>query len=292
MADVSTKNEKTINALTIDVEDYWAIFNRDWLGIDSEPSDAVVRNTEWFLQTLAEYNTKATFFILGEVAQKFPSLVKKIAQAGHEIAAHGFSHKQIFKLTEQQFRAEVSDCKKLLEDITSQAVLGHRAPAFSIMPDTRWALETLAEVGFRYDSSVFPISSRRYGWPGFSRDICRVNVCGGQSIIEVPMSTVKIFGETIPAAGGGYIRHFPYAFTRWAITRIQKQRPAIVYMHPYEIDTEPKTFHFNNLNPADKLKALKFHIAQLQNRKTVRKKLVKLLADFDFTKLAEIIKNI
>lgn len=146
-----------LNALSIDVKDYWSIFSRDWLGKDIEPSAAVVKNTEWFLETLSRYDVKATFFILGEVAKKFPSLVKKIAEDGHEIGAHGFLHKQIFRLTKEEFRREVADCKKLLEDTISGSVLGHRAPAFSIMPKTKWALEILAQEDFKYDSSVYPI---------------------------------------------------------------------------------------------------------------------------------------
>ncbi|GAI41309.1 unnamed protein product, partial [marine sediment metagenome] len=132
---------KVINTLSIDVEDYWSIFSRDWLGIDAEPSEAVVRNTEWFLQTLTQHNVKATFFILGEVAKKYSGLIRQISNSGHEIGIHGFSHKQIFKLSKEDFRREIADCKKLLEDITSEPVLGHRAPAFSIMPETKWALE-------------------------------------------------------------------------------------------------------------------------------------------------------
>ena len=126
-----------INALTIDVEDYWSIFSRDWLHIQAQPSDAVVKNTEWFLQILEKHRTKATFFILGEVAQKFPSLIKKIVQNGHEIGVHGFLHRQIFKLNKDEFRREIIDCKKLLEDLTSTQVIGHRAPAFSVMPRTK-----------------------------------------------------------------------------------------------------------------------------------------------------------
>lgn len=152
-----------INALTIDVEDYWSIFSRDWLHIDAQPSDAIVRNTEWFLQVMAEHNVYATFFILGEVAKKFPLLIRKIAEGGHELGIHGFSHKQIFKLTEEEFRREIIDCKKLLEDIISGPVFGHRAAAFSIKPQTKWALEILAQEGFKYDSSVYPISGKRYG---------------------------------------------------------------------------------------------------------------------------------
>ncbi len=278
-----------ISALTIDVEDYWSIFFRDWLHLEIEPSDAVVRNTEWFLQTLAEHNTKATFFILGEVAQKFPSLVKKIADAGHEIGVHGFLHKQLFKLSKDEFRTEVTDCKKLLEDITSNQIVGHRAPAFSIMPDTKWALEILAEEGFKYDSSVYPISGKRYGWPDFSKDICKLDLPDGNSIIEVPLSTITILGKTLPAAGGGYIRHFPYIVTKLAIRRIQKTRPVIVYMHPYEVDTEAKIFETKHLSAEDRNRATRLHKMQLRNRNTVAEKLNSLLKDFKFTAITNII---
>jgi polysaccharide deacetylase family protein (PEP-CTERM system associated) len=280
-----------INALSIDVEDYWSILSRDWLHIDAEPSDAVVKNIEWILEVLARYNVKATFFILGEVAKKFPSLIKKIAKDNHEIAVHGFSHKQIFKLSEEDFRREIADCKKLLEDITGLAVSGHRAPAFSIMPSTKWALEVLAQESFKYDSSVYPISGKRYGWPGFSKDICKVDLPSGRSIIEVPMSTVTILGKTLPAAGGGYIRHFPYAVTKWVIKHIQKTRPVIVYVHPCEIDSESKPFEIKHLSCGDKIRAVKFHVLQLRNRDTVRDKILALLSEFDFTSLRHVIDN-
>jgi polysaccharide deacetylase family protein (PEP-CTERM system associated) len=280
-----------VNAFTIDVEDYWNILSRDWLSEDIEPTKAVVRNTEWFLQTLGDHNVKATFFILGEVAKKFPSLVRKIAEEGHEIGIHGFSHRQIFKLTEEEFRCEIADCKKLLEDITSSCVLGHRAPAFSIMPQTKWALEILAQEGFKYDSSVYPISGKRYGWPGFSKDICKIDLPSGCTIIEVPMSTVTVFGRALPAAGGGYIRHFPYVVTKWAIKHIQKTRPAVVYMHPYEIDTERRRFEMGHLSKKGERQATRFHRLQLRNRCSVKKKLLKLLADFEFTTIKRIVQD-
>lgn len=281
-----------LNALTIDIEDYWSIFSRDWLHTEAEPSDAVVRNTEWFLKTLANYNVKATFFILGEVAKKFPSLIKKIAAEGHEIGSHGFSHRQIFRSTEEEFQREIADCKKLLEDITSGPILGYRAPAFSIMPQTKWALEILAQEGFKYDSSVYPISGRRYGWPGFSRDICKIDLPSGRSIIEVPLSTVTIFGKTLPIAGGGYIRHFPYAVTRWAIKHIQKTRPVIIYMHPYEIDTQAQHLQTGHLSDTDNRKARRFHRMQLRNRNTVGRKVVKLLDEFEFAAVKEVINRV
>ena len=278
-----------INAISLDVEDYWCIFLRYWLNEDVEPSDAVVRNTEWFLETLAKYDVKATCFILGEIAQKHPALIKKIADNGHEIASHGFSHKQLFKLSQDEFRQEISDSKKLLEDISSSVVVGYRAPAFSIMPDTQWALDILAEEGYKYDSSVYPISGKRYGWPGFSQDICKIDLPSGRSIIEVPMSTITILGKSLPAAGGGYIRHFPYSITKLAIKYIQKKRAAIVYMHPYEINLENKKFDLSSLSFGQKFKTLKFHLLQLRNRKTVSGKLVKLLQEFKFTTLSEVI---
>jgi polysaccharide deacetylase family protein (PEP-CTERM system associated) len=280
-----------INAFTLDVEDYWSIFLRYWLNKDTEPSEAVVRNTEWFLETFAKYNMKATCFILGDVAQKHPSLVKKIFDNGHEIASHGFSHKQIFKLNRDEFRQEISDSKNLLEDMTSSAVKGYRAPAFSIMPQTQWALDVLAEQGYKYDSSVYPISGERYGWPGFSQDICKIDLLSGRSIIEVPMSAFDLLGKKLPAAGGGYLRHFPYSVTKMAMRQIQKKRPAIVYMHPYEVDVDNKKFDLSSMSYAQRCKVMKFHLLQLRNRKTVAGKLINLLKDFEFTTLSNLIEK-
>ena len=256
-----------------------------------EPTEAVVENTEWFLQTLADCDVKATFFVLGEVAKKFPSLIKRIAEDGHEIGSHGFSHKQIFKLTEEQFRSEVAESKKLLEDITGLAVSGHRAPAFSIMPQTKWALDVLAQEGFKYDSSVYPISGKRYGWPEFSKDICKVDLPSGRNIIEVPMSTVTVLGKTLPAAGGGYIRHFPYAVTKWAIKRIQKIRPAVVYTHPFEIQVEHSSLPVEQFRPEERKRNIRHHKLQLRNRYTMKRKVNRLLSDFDFAPLKKVIAD-
>ena len=286
------ETSKYVNALTLDVEDYWSIFLRYWLNKKTEPSEAVVRNSKWFLEILSKHNVKATCFILGEVAQKHPSLVKMIAENGHEIGSHGFSHKQIFKLSKNQFRDEIATSKKLLEDITGQAVLGYRAPAFSIMPETKWALDILAEEDYRYDSSVYPISGKRYGWPGFKKDICQVILPSGRCIIEAPLSTVTIFGKTLPVAGGGYIRHFPYMVTKRAITNIQKQRPAIIYLHPYEIDVQSKPFDVKHRSWTDQARLIAFHKIQQRNRSTVPKKILLLLAEFKFKTLWEIIGNI
>jgi polysaccharide deacetylase family protein (PEP-CTERM system associated) len=280
-----------VNALTIDVEDYWAILQRDWLNIaDAKPTEAVLNNTRWFLQVLKEYNVKATFFILGEVAQSFPHLIKEIADEGHEIAVHGFYHRQIFKLSRDEFKKEVSDAKKLLEDLSGQKVIGHRAPAFSINKDTKWALEVLAGLGFNYDSSISPMAGKRYGWPGFKKEIHRMSLSDGQSIIEVPMSTISL-GIKELGVGGGYMRHLPYFYTKWAIEYIQKKRPVIIYTHPSEIDTNTVPFKLDNLTVKGKIKAFKFHKLQMRNRQTVKGKVDKLLSDFKFSTIKDILKN-
>jgi polysaccharide deacetylase family protein (PEP-CTERM system associated) len=279
------------NALTIDVEDYWSIFSRDWLHIpDAEPTDAVVKNTEWFLETFSQYNVKATFFILGEVAQSFPQLIKDIANAGHEIAVHGFYHRQVFKLSRDEFKKEVADAKKLLEDLSGQKVIGHRAPAFSINKDTKWALEVLAELGFKYDSSISPMAGKRYGWQDFKKETHPMDLPDDKSIIEVPMSTISLYIKEL-GVGGGYFRHFPYIYTKFAINHIQKKRPTIFYMHPYEIDTERKELSFGNVSEEQKRIATKFHKLQMRNRKSVKNKISKLLEDFEFTTIAGLIDD-
>jgi polysaccharide deacetylase family protein (PEP-CTERM system associated) len=280
-----------INALTIDVEDYWSILQRDWLSIpDAKPTDAVLKNTRWCLQTLNDYNTKATFFILGEVAQSFPELIKEIAEAGHEIAVHGFYHRQIFKLSHEEFQKEVGDAKKLLEDLSGQEVIGHRAPAFSINKDTHWALEVLAKLNYKYDSSISPMAGKRYGWPSFKKTIHKMLLPNGQSIIEVPMSTISL-GIKELGVGGGYMRHLPYIYTKWAISHIQKKCPAIVYMHPHEIDTETQTLKVNYLSKHGKKAAIRFHWMQMRNRNTVPQKLHNILLKFQFTTIKQLIEK-
>lgn len=277
------------NGLSLDIEDYWSVLDRDWLLLPTSiPSESVVRNTNWFLKVLSDRNVKATFFILGEIAEHYPSLVKTIFADGHEIGVHGFYHRQVFKLNRRTFEIEIGDAKKLLEDITSSPVIGHRAPAFSINQETTWALDVLAELGFKYDSSIFPVSCARYGWKGFSQDICKVRLASGNSIIEIPMSVLKIFNIVLPVAGGGYIRHFPYSFTKWGMNRIQRQRPVIVYLHPYEIDIEGCKLPQVSLEKEVSKRLIKHHKMQLRNRATMPYKISKLLEDFSFVPLNQI----
>ena len=281
-----------LNMLSFDIEDGWSIFSRDLLAKEIEPTDTVVRDTQWILEALEQKNVKATFFILGDVAKTFPNLIKQIADSGHEIGVHGFSHKQIFKLTKEEFSNEISYTKKLLEDVCSVQVRGYRAPAFSIMPQTSWAFEVLAEVGFAYDSSVMPCRNKRYGWACFSRDICRIDLGGGRSIIEVPMSVlnIPILGKGF-GTGGGYLRHFPYSLTKQVVKHLQKQRPVVVYMHPYEFGTEVVPLPVNHLGRRDKMNvALRLKIA-MRNKGAMPDKLKRLLSDFEFTSIANIIEK-
>jgi polysaccharide deacetylase family protein (PEP-CTERM system associated) len=275
-----------IHALTIDVEDYHNLIARDWLGREGSPTRAVVDNTQRLLKTFADHSAKGTFFVLGEVAESYPELIREIAAAGHELGVHGYYHRQIFNLTRESFRREIADAKAIIEDISGVAVSGHRAPAFSIMPQTQWALEVLAEEGFIYDSSIFPIAGRRYGWPGFRSDIHELSLPKGGSIIEAPLSTVMLLGRRFPACGGGYIRHFPGAVSCWAMRRVQRDRPAIVYLHPYEIES-PHALPKGDI--AQNPPLARFHRLQQRNRSTTEAKIIRLLAGFQFTTLWDVI---
>jgi polysaccharide deacetylase family protein (PEP-CTERM system associated) len=289
---VADDPRKRTHAFTIDVEDYWCITARDWLRRDMEPTRAVVCNSDRMLETLDRYGVKATFFILGEVARSFPDLVRRIAAAGHELGVHGFTHRPVFKLSPDDFRTEIGDAKSLIEDIAGTAAPGHRAPAFSIVPQSRWALDVLAGLGFRFDSSIFPIAGRRYGWPGFRTDIHEISLDDHRTIIEAPLTTVSILGRRLPVCGGGYLRHFPYEVTRWAIRRVQRERPAILYMHPYEIELPPGPLDTSALDRSAARRAQRFHRLQLRNRHTVEAKIFRLLDQFDFAPLGKVIDDV
>ncbi len=278
-----------IHAFTIDVEDYHNIIARDWLEREGPPTRCVVDNTRRILKWLADRSVRSTCFVLGEVAETFPELVRDIATAGHELGVHGFHHRQLFKLDAASFRREAGDAKKLIEDLTGARVRGHRAPAFSVMPDTAWGLEVLSELGFDYDSSIFPIKGRRYGWPGFPLDIHEVTLPSGRTIIEAPLSTVSLFGRRFPSCGGGYLRHFPSMVTRWAIRRVGRERPAILYMHPYEIESPCPDLPTSHLPPEAARRVRRFHTLQRRNRHTVEQKVIGLLDEFEFGPLGEVI---
>ncbi|MBN3038758.1 MAG: DUF3473 domain-containing protein [Candidatus Omnitrophica bacterium] len=255
-----------MNALTIDIEDWYHVCGVEH-NIPAEKWDEyesrVVQNTEKILAILADKDIKATFFVLGYIANKFPHLVKEIDAQGHEIATHGFWHRLIYRQDKDAFSKDLKDSLVLLEDIIGKKILGHRAASFSIVKDTLWTLDILAEQGLRYDCSIFPTIHPRYG----IADAPRFPYDAKPDLIEFPPSTIRLMGANFPIAGGFYFRFLPYFLIKTAIRRLNSQgQPAQIYVHPWEIDTQqPKldirfdrsfTHYFNISSVAGKLKAL------------------------------------
>jgi len=227
------------NAMTIDVEDYFQvsafapyIARSDWDARECR----VERNVDRILALLADNKTHATFFTLGWVAERYPSLVRRIVAGGHELASHGYGHERASDLTPEAFRADVSRAKALLEDLGGQPVLGYRAPSFSIGKSNLWAFDVLLETGHRYSSSVYPIQHDHYGMPDSPRFAYPVR----EGLLEVPVTTLRLGGRNLPSSGGGYFRLLPYALSRWLIEQVNRrdQQSAVFYFHPWEIDAE------------------------------------------------------
>jgi polysaccharide deacetylase family protein (PEP-CTERM system associated) len=232
-----------LNALTIDVEDYFHVAafasQIDPTTWDSYPL-RVERNTNRILDLLGERGVQATFFVLGWVAERCPNLVKRIDALGHEIGCHGYAHQAIFDGTYDEFQQDVRRAKLVIEDITGRRLKSYRAPSFSITSKTMWALGILAEQGFEYDSSIFPIKHDLYGIPDAPR-FPNARVLDGEHVIkEFPASTLRLFGTNLPVAGGGYLRLLPYRWTAAAIRRLNQieRQPAMIYLHPWEIDPD------------------------------------------------------
>jgi polysaccharide deacetylase family protein (PEP-CTERM system associated) len=245
MVQVLTGREpgRAANALTVDVEDYFHVSAfakhiavEDWSGFEPR----VRRNTLKLLEMFAEEGVKATFFALGWVAENDGALIEEIAAAGHEVACHGFSHQLVYDQTPEQFSAETKRSKDCLEQLVQRPVLGYRAASYSIVERSKWALDVLAELGFRYDSSIFPVHHDRYGIPGAPRRPHVMRTPGGAELVEFPLSTLQTPVARIPVSGGGYFRLLPYSFTRWALRRLNRteELPFIFYLHPWEIDPE------------------------------------------------------
>lgn len=267
-----------LHALTVDVEDWPQSTLDHTLPITAR----AVQNTQRLLELFRQHRVQATFFILGLLAEKFPQLVADIAAEGHEIASHGYSHRAVFDIGPQGFADELKRSVALLEDISGQRVRGYRAPDFSITTRSLWALDLLAQHGLEYDSSVFPKKMRRYGIDQFPRGIHRLP----NGLIEVPLSTVLWAGQRWPVAGGGYFRLFPYPLTRNAIRRLQAEgSPAIVYLHPYEIDpTELRELPWSI--------PWRTRLTQGLNRRRVAPRLTQLLTDFRFGPVCEVLRLI
>ncbi len=261
---------RPINGLSVDVEDWFqvgafeGVINRDtWDGL----SDRVVRNCDAILEMFDEADVKATFFTLGWVAQRHPALLRRIADAGHELASHGWDHARVFTLDKTSFAADLDKSRKAIEDASGVSITGYRAPSFSIDQRTPWAYMVLAEQGFTYSSSVAPIAHDHYGWPEAPRFAFRP--LPWSDLLELPVTTAEFAGRRLAAGGGGFFRVLPYGFSRWAIRQVNTRdgRSAVFYFHPWEIDPQQprvtaaslrsKFRHYTNLDVmADKLKQL------------------------------------
>lgn len=225
------------NALTIDVEDYFQvsafapyIARGDWDARECR----VERNVHRILDLLDGRHARATFFTLGWIAERYPQLVREIVARGHELASHGYGHQRASDLGEAEFLADVRSAKHVLEDLGGVEVKGYRAPSFSIGTGNLWAFDTLAQAGYRYSSSIYPIQHDHYGMPDSPRFAYRVN----EQLLEIPVTTLRLGGRNLPSSGGGYFRLLPYALSRWMLQRVnaQDREPAIFYFHPWEID--------------------------------------------------------
>jgi polysaccharide deacetylase family protein (PEP-CTERM system associated) len=231
------------NALTVDVEDYFHVsalapsIHRDtWSSRESR----VAANTHRLLELFGQFDVRATFFVLGWVAEREPQLVRDIAARGHEVACHGFSHRLVYDQSPGEFREETLRSKRLLEDAIGAPVHGYRAASYSIVKRSLWALDILAEAGFAYDSSIFPVRHDRYGIPDAERKPHRMQTPSGASIVEWPLAAAPVLGFRLPVAGGGYFRLLPYALSRWGLASINRRerQPFIFYLHPWEIDPD------------------------------------------------------
>ncbi len=276
-------NSSPINGISFDIEDWFQVENlkdvissKDWESCDLR----VVQNTRKILQILRGHGTHATFFVLGWIAERCPTLVEEIAAEGHEIASHGYAHELVYNLTPEEFESDLRRSKEVLESITRNRVLGYRAPSFSITPRSQWAVDILKRVGFTYDSSIFPSSfHNRYGFNGTSTLPFRFS----NQLVELPLSTYNLFGTRFPLAGGGYFRLFPYSlfycFFRW----LNKQGKAIVfYLHPWELDPgQPRMDVCFN-----------YRLRHYINLHKTERRLERLLGDFKFVPLKNLINNV
>jgi polysaccharide deacetylase family protein (PEP-CTERM system associated) len=270
MAVLTVPQRRITNGLSVDVEDWFqvgafenVISRATWDALPLRVTDNVLRVLDMF----AEADVKATFFTLGWVAHRNGALIRRIADAGHEVASHGWDHARVFSLDRKSFGEDIARARKVLEDASGTKVTGYRAPSFSIDHRTPWAYEELAEQGYVYSSSVAPVAHDHYGWPDAPR--VAFNPLPQRPLIEIPVTTAILGGRRVAAGGGGFFRVLPYAFSRWAIRQVNRQdrRPAVFYFHPWEIDPDQprvpgapmrsKLRHYTNLDKmAGKLRNL------------------------------------
>jgi len=270
------------NAMTVDVEDYFQVsafepyINRDqW---DRLPH-RVQNNTNKILDIFAEHNVQATFFVLGWVAQRFPELLKRIVNEGHELASHGFSHIRVTQQTPAEFQEDIVRTKQLLEDIAGVLVRGYRAASYSITKDNLWALEGLDKAGYDYSSSIYPIKHDLYGIPGAPR--FPYHPVADIQLLELPITTLELFGRRMPCGGGGFFRLYPYVFSRWALKQVndKDKQSGMFYFHPWEIDPD---------QPRPSGLSAKARFRHYLNLHRMEHRLTRLLNDFSWGRMDHI----
>src|SRR5689334_7896446 len=271
-ATTAAHSGRIVNALTIDVEDYFQvsalapyIAREDW----DLKECRVEHNVDRILRLLDEHSAKATFFTLGWIAERYPQVVRRIVDGGHELASHGYGHERASKQSEATFLADIRRAKRTLEDIGGVEVQGYRAPSFSIGADNLWAFDCIQRSGYRYSSSIYPIRHDHYGMPDAPRFAHR----RGDGLLEVPVTTTRLFDRKWPAGGGGYFRLMPYVMSRWLLQRVNQSdgQPAVFYFHPWEIDAgQPRVRGVN----------LKTRFRHYVNLDRTERRLKRLLTDF------------
>ena len=272
-----------LNAMTIDVEDYFHVSAfMDIVSQDEWPSfeSRVCSNTDTLLGILGEADVKATFFVLGWVAERFPALVSRIHRAGHELASHSYDHGLVYAKTPETFRADLRRARAAIENAAGVRVTGFRAPSYSVVERSLWALDVLIDEGYTYDSSIYPIRHDRYGIPNWPRHIQQI-VRGGGGLWELPGSTVRYFGTNMPMGGGGYFRLLPYRWTSVGIRHLNEQegRPAIFYLHPWEIDPEQPRLRAGALS----------RFRHYRNLDQTESRLRRLLGEFRFGSISDVL---
>jgi polysaccharide deacetylase family protein (PEP-CTERM system associated) len=274
------------NAFTVDVEEHFQVAAlKDAIEVDSwsKQESRVVRNTTRLLEILDQHGVKGTFFVLGWVAQRDPGLIRRIVAGGHELACHGFSHQLIYEQDKKVFRDETQRAKRILEDAGGVAVNGYRAASYSITRKSMWALDIIAEAGFRYDSSIVPVRHDLYGIQGAGVFPYTMRLRDQRALTEFPPSTISLAGQRLPIGGGGYFRLFPYWFSRWGMRSVNAQdQPFSFYVHPWEIDPQQPRVETN----------WKSRFRHYNNLDKCEPRLHRLLKDFNFTTMQNVIDQL
>lgn len=269
-----------LHAISVDVEDWY----QSTIDVNAKLSNRFEQSTHSVLDAFAETNIKGTFFILGLVAEKAPYIVRAIADAGHEIQSHGHRHRDNRELSQEEFRRDLLRAKGLIEDVCGREVYAYRAPCFTICEDNLWALDVLAETGHRYDSSIFPIKTSRYGIDAYPPEPQIITTPCGHRLVEAPVACFDWLGRRRPIGGGGYFRLWPYWVIRKAWRQLERiGRPGIVYMHPYEYD-------LREMDAYRHLVPLKKRVHQGLGRKGFPRKIDKLISEFRFGPMCEVLE--